>query len=159
MKTVFDNNGVIDAYLTHKLDFAKNHNYTLYFYADKIYSYGGHFPIANRYNNDFYLITSNKYSVTTSTQVNMVKDKIARVNNINKYVIVPVVIVESIADHYTNANYFIENYNRCITKAKKSKKQVFKNAHLTDAEYYRSSLIQYFRLFNLNSSGNKHLLK
>lgn len=97
---------------------AKGSNF--FFEAPVIYSYGRHFPIANRLSADLYLFTSRDYSKTTCKHKLNARRAIPESATVFT---VPNVLAESARDHEENAAYLVREYRAAHDRALKAIKR------------------------------------
>lgn len=136
MKKVVDKDTVAHLWANRQRDEARTPSGNLYFYGDTIYSYGSHFVIARHVTNGrgerATLFTKRTYSVTTSSQVTIVRQAARHLNLIT--------VPDPDSDHVKQFEQWykeIRGFADKLAKAKKPQKYIWEIRHVfNEAKIY-----------------------
>jgi len=137
MKTVFTNSEIVHVFNEQKQNEGRTSNSSMYFYNNKIFSYGSHYLLGYFIDNDTILINDKGYSNTTSKHINLIT---GATRNRKQYFVTKT--------DYKIVNRNIKDYLNKITRARKAK------------EYYLniidSTLKIYFDYLEYTKQKTKH---
>jgi hypothetical protein len=118
-------------------DEARTQTRNLFFYNEKIYSYGHHFCIAKHYNGEL-LFTLRSYSNTTSKHIAHVRNASSHINKIYCY--------NPSGTHAENFRYWINEAEFNIDKLKRANKPVI---YLNNLDSIKNKAESYANFFNI----------
>jgi len=110
MKTVFTNSEIVHVFNEQNQNEGRTSNGSMYFYNNKIYSYGSHYLLAEFLDNNTIMINNKGYSTTTGKHISLI---ISATRNRKQYFI-------SETD-YKIVNQNIKHYLNKLVKARKTK--------------------------------------
>jgi hypothetical protein len=137
MKKVHTPENVAHLFANQLQDEARTQTNNLFFYNDKIYSYGHHFCIAKHYNR-ILLFTERGYSNTTSKHINHVRSASSHKER--------VFCAYPDGSHEQNFNYWINEAETNIDKLKRANKP---EIYLTNLDIIKDKAQKYSDLFNI----------
>lgn len=146
MRTVFKSSEIAHVWASQSQDKGRAGNI---FFEDKtIYSYGYHFPIAKFINKDTVLVTTRRYSNSTSKHKRIVENAIG--NHLKK------VYIHKFESVISQIEYYTDEILSLLKKSEsaRSRKEVYKN----EARRLFLELIEYSKIMK-DKSGNKDLKK
>lgn len=138
MKKVVTPQQVAHLFANQLQDEARNANNSLYFYNDKIYSYGSHFCIAKFVDNHTLLFTERSYSNTTSAHVSIVSSATSHKDKI--YCANPTGTHEENFKYWTNE---AENISNKLSRANKPE------IYLNQLSSIKAKVIKYSEYFDI----------
>ena len=137
MKTVFTNSEIVHVFNEQNQYEGRTSTGSMYFYNNKIYSYGSHYLLGHFIDNDTIIINDTGYSNTTSKHIYLLQDA---TRNRKQYFITQT--------EYKTVNESIKDYLNKLTRATKKK------------EYYLSrindTLKMYFDYLEYTKQKTKH---
>ena len=137
MKRVFTNSEIVHVFNEQNQNEGRTSNGSMYFYNNKIYSYGSHYLLGHFIDNDTILIDDTGYSKTTSKHISLIT---SATRNRKQYFVTKT--------NYKIVNKNIKDYLNKLTRARKSK------------EFYlyeiNSTLKMYFDYLEYTKQKTKH---
>ena len=114
MRKVVSPQDVAHLFATQSQSEARTQSGSLYFYNDKIYSYGSHFCIARFVDSKTLLFTERRYSKSTSKHINYVRHATSHIDKIY--------CANPSGSHGENFNYWLNEAEVSISKLKNARK-------------------------------------
>lgn len=125
MKTVFTNSEIVHVFNEQNQYEGRTSSGSMYFYKNKIYSYGSHYLLGHFLDNDTILINDKGYSNTTSKHISLLQDA---TRNRKQYFITQT--------EYKTVNESIKDYLNKLTRATKKKQYYLSQIDSTLKMYF-----------------------